>query len=863
MNKTSLDMRRPLALAAVLLATGMVVSCGHLEAARNAAQKDADAAPTPATPNDEVDAGGTVKDDKKPEAARIYKGSGVLLRPPAPAKVPAAGDVSLNFEAADVRDIAKTVLAEILRESYIVDPKVAGTISFRTTNPLPRESLLPTLETVLRMNGIVMVKENGIFKIMPAATAKGSLSPRLGGSAVAGFSLQVVPLKYAGAKEMAKILEGIATDPAAVKVDEIRNLLILAGTQNEIQHMMDTIDMFDVDWLSGMSVGLFILQNADVKTVEGEMTKILGDKSANPLAGAVRVVPIERLNGFVVITPQPHYLEQAKIWLERLDKAGATAGGSRLYVYRVQNGKAEHIAELLNQTFAAKTQAPGGAPRAATLAPGLAPAQIGSTTSGLGTTGGGFGQASGGLGSSFGGLGSSFGAQATRPAGMTTMAPAVGTTLSITDESGSASEVRVVADRENNSLLILTNPAGYEKIESALKKLDSAPRQVLIEVMIAEVTLTDELKYGVEWAITSGSRKSFQLDVGAAGIGKLTPGFSYALADAAGTGIKAVLNALATNDRINVLSSPHVMVADNQTAKVQVGDSVPIQGQQTITTGGAAVVSSVQYLDTGIILSVTPRINSSGLVNLDITQEFSIPGAINTALSNSPTISRRATKTQVTVQSGETMVLGGLISEKSTDGSGGLPFLSSIPVLGGLFGTTDRLRTKTELIVLITPRVAQNVGQAKAISDELQRKMGETKDLMDCGTSSVSGLMTSRGGLWCLQARRFDGSIDKMKIEDERGIPLYLKEEAKRAQDEAQRAVEEAKRLQDAAQKQLQEATRWVQETSPAVIAPSVSAPQPAVSTAPAPTPAPTPAAPPKLQQPVPVTPKPAAPAPK
>lgn len=780
-------------------------SSGTLEASKNA------------------DATGKADEDKK-ENVKIYKGSGVLLRPPGPVKEPSGGNTSLNFEAADVRDIAKTVLAEILKESYIVDPKVGGTISFRTTRPLPKEALLPTLETVLRMNGIVMVKENGIYKIMPAATVKGSLSPRLGGSAISGFSLQVVPLKYAGAKEMAKILEGIATDPAAVKVDEIRNLLILAGTQNEIRHMMDTIDMFDVDWLSGMSIGLFVLQNADVKTVDAELTKILGDKSANPLAGVLRVVPIERLNGFVVITPQPQYLEQAKMWLERLDKASGSGGGARLYVYRVQNGKAEHIADLLNQMFATKGQA--GAPRTTTpsVAPGLTPGLVGSSPSTFGTSSS-TGSGSSGMsafGSSLGGFGSSATTQAGRTGGGAAM-PAIGATLSITDDSGSpASEVRVVADKENNSLLILASPAGYEKLEAALKKLDSAPRQVLIEVMIAEVTLTDELKYGVEWALTSGSRKSFQLDVGAAGIGKLAPGFSYALADAAGTGIKAVLNALATNDKINVLSSPHVMVADNQTAKVQVGDSVPIQGQQTITTGGAAVVSSVQYLDTGIILSVTPRINSSGLVNLDITQEFSIPGAINAALSNSPTVSKRSTKTQVSVQSGETMVLGGLISEKAIDGSGGLPILSSIPVLGGLFGTTDRTRTKTELIVLITPRVAQNVGQAKALSEELQRKMGETKELLDCGTSGTLGLMTSRGGLWCLQARRFDGSIDKMMLQGENGVPVYLKDEARRAQEEAERSVNAAKRAYDDAQNRLREASERVKETqgSP-VVAPA------------------------------------------
>lgn len=807
MNKTRILLPRLLPIYATLL--WLAGGCSSLNTAGPVGDSSHQFADPPATnpASSSSQPGKSVAEDDKKENVKIYKGSGVLLKAPKPAKEPGGGNISLNFESADVRDIAKTILAEILKESYIVDPKVGGTITFRTTRPLAKEALLPTLETVLRLNGVVMIKENGIFKIMPAATAKGSLSPRLAGSAIPGFSLQVVPLKYAGAKEMAKILENIAVDPAAIKIDEIRNLLIIAGTQNEIQHMLDTVEMFDVDWLSGMSIGLFILQSADVKSVDAEIAKILGDKSLNPLAGALRIIPIERLNGFVIISPQPHYLDQAKLWLDRLDRAGGT-GGSRLYVYRVQNGKAEHIAELLNQTFAT-TKSPQ-APSTRATSPSVAPGLVG-TTIGSGNTSG------------TSGFGSNLGAQPNRSG---VSAPAVGSTLAIADDSGSTiSEVRVVADKENNTLLILANAAGYEKIEAALKKLDSPSRQVLIEVMIAEVTLTNELSWGIEWLFTNGSRRSGKLDLGATGLSQITPGLSYALTDATG-GIKAVLNALATDNKVNVLSSPHIMVADNQTAKIQVGDSVPVQGQSTTTNTG--VVTSVQYLDTGVILSVTPRINSSGLVNLDITQEFSIPGPVNAALANSPTVSKRSAKTQVTVQSGETMVLGGLISEKSTNGSGGLPFLSAIPVLGGLFGTTDRTNTKTELIVLITPRVAHNVGQAKAISDELQRKMGETKDLLDCGTYNAAGF-SSRGGFACLQARRFDGAVDKMMLEGEGGIPVYLKDEAKRAKEEAERSVNEAKRIYDDAQNRLREASERVQETQGTPTpTPPASAPTPA-----------------------------------
>ncbi len=752
---------------ALLLAVASVAGCAILGAdeARDSGGSAAQVTVAPKPAPDKPAAPSPVAgegSDKKPESARIFLGSGTMVRTPPPERVAAEpADITLNFEAADVREIAKTVLADIFGVSYIVDPKVQGTISFRSAHPLPRSALLPTLETVLRMNGIVLVKENGIYKILPAAAARGSLSPRLGRT-LPGFNILVMPLKFVGAREMAKILEPFAPDASAVKADEMRNLMILSGTQNEIQHMLDTIEMFDVDWLSGMSVGLFTLQNADVKTLDAELGKILGDKGQNPLAGIVRLIPIERLNAFVIITPQPHYLEQAKIWLERLDRAGGT-GGTRLFVYQVQNGKAEHLAELLNQTFGGgkgqTTRSTGPA-----VAPGLAPTDIRST----GSTGTGSSLGTGISGITGLSLGTSMvsgtSTAAAAPTAPRAAAPITGTTLTVAgDSSGPGGDVRIVADTKNNALLILTNAAGYEKIEAALKKLDTAPRQVLIEVTIAEVSLKDELKYGIEWLFTNGSRRSGKLDLGAAGLNSIVPGFSYAITSAADGSVKSVLNALASDNKLNILSSPHIMVADNQTAKIQVGDSVPIAGPQTVAATGV-VVTSVQYLDTGVILSVTPSINAGGLVNLDINQEVSTASSTTTSGLNSPTISKRSAKTIVTVQSGDTMVLGGLISEKSTNDNTGLPFLSSIPILGGLFGTQSRDRSRTELIVLITPRVATNVGQTKQISEEFRRKLKEAGDLLDCGTSNSLGY-TSRGGWWCLQPNRFEGKTDRQMDE--------------------------------------------------------------------------------------------------
>jgi general secretion pathway protein D len=676
----------------------------------------------------------------KVSKSHIFKGSGVRVKAPNPEKPASASSaVNLNFEGADIRDIAKTVLAEILGQNYVVDPKVQGTISLRTTRPLPRDALLPTLETALRLNGIVIIKENDVFKIMPAAAAKGSLSPKMGTSG-AGFSLQIVPLGFVGAREMAKILENVAADPALVKADEFRNLLFIAGTQNEIRHMLDTIEMFDVDWMSGMSVGLFVLQSADVKSVDQDLKKVFGEKGGgDPFAGVVRFVPIERMNAFVIITPQPKYLDQAKLWLERLDRVGG-GGGTRLFVYQVQNGKAEHLAELLNQTFG-NQQNPAN--KVATQAPQVAPGLTGTLLSSGTSAAGSKSLLPQGTGTA--------GISAVGTSNMQAQQAAVSaTSLSITGDSGGAAEqVRVVADPRNNALLILANASGYEKIESALKKLDNAPRQVLIELMIAEVSLKDELSYGVEWLFTNGARRSGKLDLGTEGLNALVPGFSYAITSATDGSIKSILNMLATDNKLNILSSPHVMVADNQTAKIQVGDSVPTAGPQTIS-GTGLVVSSVQYLDTGVILAVTPRINAGGLVNLDIVQEVSTATTTTTSGLNSPTISRRSAQTSLSVQSGETIVMGGLISERSNNGSTGLPLLSEIPILGGLFGKQSKSSERTELILLITPRVANNFNQAKMLSDELRKKMGDVKDLVDCGTSNLVGY-TTRGGLWCQQ----------------------------------------------------------------------------------------------------------------
>jgi len=297
-------------------------------------------------------------DDK----ARIFKGTGVVVKgqqpgggmPPGPAVQPAGGGVVLNFEGADLREVVRNILGDILNESYTIDPAVGGQVTIRTSSGIPREALTATLETLLRMNGATMVRDEGLFKVVPSAAAvRGNVTPQLGNTQRAlppGFSVQIVPLRYVGVREMVRILEPFAKDAAAVRPDDLRNLLILAGGERELKHLRDTIDLFDVDWMAGMSVGLFTLQNADVKSVIQELDKAMGDRATSPLTGILRIVPLERLNALLIVTPQPAYLDEAKKWIDRLDQPGV-GEGPRFYVFHLKNQRAEKLGPLLTQAF--------------------------------------------------------------------------------------------------------------------------------------------------------------------------------------------------------------------------------------------------------------------------------------------------------------------------------------------------------------------------------------------------------------------------------------------------------------------------------------------------------------------------------
>ena len=658
---------------------------------------------------------------------------------PAPAGPTAPGEVTLNFEEADIRDVVKVVF-DTLKENYTIDPRVQGAVTVQTSRPLTKDLLLPTLETLLRTNDAVLVRDGGIYRILPAAGAvqQGGLAPRLGVGRV-GYGVRIVPLRYISAIEMQTIIAPFLPEGGVLKADVIRNLLILAGTPQELASVQSTIDTFDVNWLKGMSIGMFRLRNVDSQAMANELNQAFGPESGTPIAGLLRFVSLSKLNAVLVITPQVEYLKEVATWIERLDGVG----GERLYVYAIQNGRADYIAELLNGLF---NLGSGGVVRGGELAPGLRPAQL-SGGSGAGASGGGTGSStlsgtsgtsgtSGSPGSStLGGTTSVGGGRATGRTGGGGTGGA-GSAIGSGGPSAGMEEVRIVADTENNSLLIWATNQNYERIISTLEKMDVTPRQVLIEATIAEVTLTGSLQYGIQWYFSHGVGADHS-GVGSLGLPTnltleralrdISPTqFSYAITDSAGL-VRALLNMLAGDSKVKVLSSPQVMVVDNQQAVIRVGAQQPVPGPTVVSDG--VTTQGLEFKQTGVTLEVLPRVNDGGMVNMEIRQAVTDVGPIDAA-TRQRSFLERSVVSKVAVRSGQTVVLGGLIRDNRTEQQSGIPVLHKIPVLGALFGSTEETMDRTELIVLITPRVVRDSQEADQATEEIRRKMREIAPLM-------------------------------------------------------------------------------------------------------------------------------------
>ena len=661
-----------MAAALVALLLGLA-GCAGMQPAEGGRSDSVDAA-TPLLATASELASGQPGDDPLEDATPIkYRGSNKTfneLKVEAPIRYVGEA-VTLSFENAPLSEVTHAILSDILGADYLVDGPIPGDVTFRTRTPIERDSLLGVLESLLKANNVFLIRDSDKRFIVSSSTSAATLTPRLisDQDKAAGFSTMVIPLQYISAGGMAEILAPLAEEAAFTRVDNTRNLLMLSGTQAQLSAWLAIVKTFDVDMLEGMSVGLFPLQNSGVEELVAALNQLLTEASTDDgeggLTDIVRVMPFVRLNSVLVITPRSHYLERIETWIERLDRAPESGAERRLYVYPVQNTTAGRLATLLNSLYSGNSQRGGvGNTRDnRNVAPGLNRETIG--REGVG------GRA--GSGSNSSGF-----ANGNGQGGQTSVAAL---TMAEEGTAEGATEVRVVADEENNSLMVYSTGMQYKTIKQALIKLDTPPTQVLVEASIVEVTLSDALKYGLEWTFNGQlggsdyngvgvlSDGSFNFGGGNGPIAQIGNGFSYTVSGGAGD-IKAVIQALATESLINVISTPSIMVLDNNTATINVGDQIPVFSGSTVTNGGNTI-QNISYKDTGVQLSVRPSVNAGGLVTMDVEQTVTDVGQID--VGGNRRFLERSITSRVAVRSGESVVLGGLIREKCRKSRGRRP----------------------------------------------------------------------------------------------------------------------------------------------------------------------------------------------
>lgn len=660
--------------------------------------------------------------------------------------------ITLSVAGATVAEVAKTVLGDMMGVNYTVSDKIKATISLHTSQPVDKSELLAIFETVLRAEGVTIVVNNGLYRVVPAAEASNSLLPMRRTPSAIGLTSTIVPLRYVAAAEMERILRSAAPQANILRVDGARNLMMLSGTASEQQSLRELIAMFDVDWMRGMSFAILPVETSDPEAIAQELDTIFANNQDSPSKGLVRFVPNRRMKSVLVITSRPEYLRKAEAWLKRIDLA-SKATEKQVYIYRAQHRPAGELAPILQKVYQAQSSTSGSLnslSKSTSPGQGLidipAPGTGGSQGAG-GTSAGPQPFGSAGFGSS-----GSTGASAPRPGGSSSAVavkppePGASDTGIVTGSvegnkpstsGGLASDDRysgiaVVADESRNSLVITASPTEYRRVKELLARIDIRGAQILLEATIAEVTLSDQLKFGVRWFLNKGGQNptfNSPLGSGASALPALpvplptaATGFQYIMNM---TNLQVVLNALSAVTDVNVVSSPSIMVQENKKAQLQIGDQVPIitQEQQGVQVPGASLVNTVTMRDTGVILGITPWLAEDGRVVLDIEQEVSDAVTTTTSKIDSPTIQQRRVKTTVTVNSGQTILLAGFMQDRATRNRDQVPLLGNVPLIGNAFKSkSDELR-RTELLISITPQVIRDARVLEDITAEYRDRL--------------------------------------------------------------------------------------------------------------------------------------------
>jgi general secretion pathway protein D len=639
--------------------------------------------------------------------------------------------VEMNFEGTDIATAAKTLLGDVLHLNFEIDPRVQGSVTLASVGPIPRKDVLPTFESALRMQNAALVHDGSFVKIVPLGDAAAHASVSVG-TGQPGFGVSVVPLRYVSATTVAKTTDNLLGRPDAIRVDAARNLVFVQGTASERSAAIDVISTFDVEWLRNQSVGVYPLKSTSPESMIQELDKVFETANGGPGQGVIQFQPISRMNAVMVVTKNPEYLKQTTLWVQRLDRSDTT--GTTVRTYRLKYGNASDVAKMLASIFGGQQSDATDNSPTNQIAPGSTTAESridsvdkGSQTGSTGQTASAIPTAGGTTATPISAAFEAFSGQKNTDA----KGPQNGAINSGGNEMhGVLKNVRITADTVNNAVLVYSNQEDYRVIERALHDVDRPRLEVAIDATVAEVTLTTDLQFGVQYFLSSNSASLGLFGiatqtVASAAIQQVVPGLNLLLGSQSSP--KVILNALSSVTDVKVLSSPSIVALDNQPALLQVGDEVPIStGTATVLSNSSTpIVNQIELLNTGVILKVLPHVNANGSIQLEVDQEVSsVVNANNNAQQTlTPTISQRRIHSTVAVMSGQTVLLGGLISDNTQNTRSGIPGLSDIKVLGALFGTTDNTKTRSEIIIFIRPQLVRNSIDARSVTQEFRERL--------------------------------------------------------------------------------------------------------------------------------------------
>ncbi len=589
--------------------------------------------------------------------------------------------IELAFDNADLYEVLDVTLYELFKVNYMVDPSIKAKVTFHLSGDYTKTQFINILNNVLQLNNLAIVRGPGdIFKVVRRASSAGFSNAPLAVEAdsdQAGDLTRMLRLRYIASATAAKNIRPFLSKNAVVVDDAVTNSLLITDTPGNLDKAANILGMMDVEYFAEISWRVFPIQEADASEMARDLSRILktGGLYNRPGIdrGSFEIIPIKTMNALLVVSRWPSMLTLIDDWIKAMDHADDS--GTNVFVYFVENGTALELADILKQLYGGT--ATGTSKKAAIVKPTAKPGLAG-------------------------------------------------------ELSG---QVEIIPDETNNAIVFKATGRDYKMIKEVLKKLDIVPRQVLINVVIAEVTLSGSLEYGVQWFLKS-SISEYEAH------GTLEDGTSRAIDTALGAGMKGLnialydsddllrglITAIETEGEVNILSSPNILAVDNKESVIEVGEQIPIPTGETITEGGTTI-TSIQYRDTGVLLTVTPHINSSGLVKIELVQEVSETGTKDEELNAYSFLNRKA-QTSLVVEDGQTIILGGLMRSKMDTSGSGIPFLRRIPVLGYLFGGTSKDLDKTELIFLITPRVISTRAEADAITKEFSQRVESMKKQM-------------------------------------------------------------------------------------------------------------------------------------